>query len=59
MDHSEADACLCVVMFEPGDGVLAAPGLGGERRGELAGPVLPPADLAQLGLPQDQGGLLG
>ena len=52
-------ACLMVVMFEPGDGVLAAPGLEGERPGQLAGPVLPPAHLAQLGLSQHQRGLLG
>ena len=57
-----AHPCLLVVKFEPGDGVLAQSGLQGgqgERTGQLTGPVLPPADLAQLGLPQHQRGLLG
>ena len=60
--QSELIPCLLVVKSEPGDGVLAVPGLQGgqgERCGELACPVLPPDHLVQLGLAQHQGGLLG
>ena len=60
--QSELIPCLLVVKSEPGDGVLAVPGLQGgqgEARGELACPVLPPDHLVQLGLAQHQGGLLG
>ena len=56
--------CLLVVRSQPVEGV---PGGGGgvvlegegEATGELAGPVLPPTDLSQLGSSQHQGGLLG